>query len=87
MSTSERIKKALNRLRQRYGVTAGFTSEPKDKAVRHGLKVSFNSASLKMLNEDSNTLEVFAYMPMTNRESFWPTPARNRRSFAHYFKT
>ena len=36
MSTSERIEKALSRLRQRYGVTAGFTSEPKGKAVRYG---------------------------------------------------
>ena len=61
MSTSERIEKALSRLRQRYGVTAGFTSEPKVKAVRHDPKVSFNSASLKMFNEDLNTLKVFAY--------------------------
>ena len=60
MSTSERIEKALSRLRQRYGVTAGFTSEPKVKAVRYGRKVSFNFASLKMCNEDLNTLEVFA---------------------------
>ena len=59
MSTSERIEKALSRLRQRYGVTAA--SEPKVKAVRHGPKVSFNSASLKMFIEDLNTLEVFAY--------------------------
>ena len=61
MSTSERIEKALSRLRQRYGVTAGLTSEPKVKAVRYGPKVSYNSASLKMFNEDLNTLEVFAY--------------------------
>ena len=60
MSTSERIKKALSRLRQRYRVTAGFTLEPKVKAERYGPKVSFNSSSLKMFNED-NTLEVFAY--------------------------
>ena len=69
MYSSERIEKALSRLRQRYGVTAGFTSEPKVKAVRYGPKVSFNSASLKMFNEDLNTLEVLL-MPMTNRKSF-----------------
>jgi len=61
LSTSERIEKAVSRLRQRYGVTAGFTSESKVKAVRHGPKVSFNSPSLKMFNEDLNTFEVFAY--------------------------
>ena len=55
MSTSERIEKALSRLQQRYRVTTKFTSEPKVKAVGYGPKVSFNSASLKMLNEDLNT--------------------------------
>ena len=43
MSTSERIENALSRLRQRYGVTAGFTSAPKVKAGRYGPKVLFNS--------------------------------------------
>ena len=62
MSTSQRIEKALSRLRQRYGVATGFTSEPKVKAVRHHVpEVSFNSASLRMFNEDLNILEVFAY--------------------------
>ena len=61
MSTSVRIEKALDRLRQRYGVSGGLTSEPKVRAIRHGAKVAFNSSSLKMYNEDLNTLEVFAY--------------------------
>ena len=61
MSTSIRIEKALDRLRQRYGVSGGLTSEPKVRAIRHGAKVAFNSSSLKMYNEDLNTLEVFAY--------------------------
>ena len=61
MSTSRRIEKALDRLRQRYGVSGGLTSEPKVVAVRIGPKVSFTSTSLKLFNEDLNTLEVFAY--------------------------
>ena len=61
MSTAQRIDKALDRLRQRYGISGGFSSEPKVRAVRHGPKVSFNATSLKSFNEDLNTLEVFAY--------------------------
>ena len=61
MSTAQRIEKALSRLRQRYGVTGGLTSEPKIRSIRHGPKVSHNSESLKLFNEDLNTLEVFAY--------------------------
>ena len=61
MSTAQRIEKALDRLRQRYGISGGFSSEPKVRAVRHGPKVSFNATSLKSFNEDLNTLEAFAY--------------------------
>ena len=45
MTTSQRIEKALDRLRQRYGVSGGLTSEPKIMAIRHGVKVSFNATS------------------------------------------
>ena len=61
MSTFRRIEKALNRLRQRYGVSGGLTSEPKVIAVHIGPKVSFTSTCLKLFNEDLTTLEVFAY--------------------------
>ena len=61
MTTSQRIEKALDGLRQRYGVSGGLTSEPKIMAIRHGVKVSFNATSLKLYNEDLNTLEVYAY--------------------------
>ena len=61
MTTAQRIEKALDRLRQRYGVSSGLTSEPKVIAIRHGAKVNFTASSLKMYNEDLNTLEVFAY--------------------------
>ena len=61
MTTSQRIEKASDRLRQRYGVFGGLTSEPKIMAIRHGVKVSFNATSLKLYNEDLNTLEVYAY--------------------------
>ena len=61
LSTSERIEKALDRLRQRYGVSGGLTTEPLVGAIRNGSKISFNAASLKLFNEDLNTLEVFAY--------------------------
>ena len=61
MSTSQRIEKALGRLRQRYGVSGGLTSEPKIIEIRNGPRVVFNVASLKAYNEDLNTLEIFAY--------------------------
>ena len=61
LSTSQRIEKALDRLRQRYGVSGGLTSEPNIIAIRNGPKVSFDLNSMKMFNEDLNTLEVFAF--------------------------
>ena len=61
MTTALRIEKALDRLRQRYGVFGCLTPEPKVKAIRNGAKGAFNSPSLKMFNEDLNTLGVFAY--------------------------
>ena len=60
-STAQQIEKALDRLCQRYGVSGGFTSKPKVRAIRYGPKVAFTSNSLKFLNEDLNLLEVFAY--------------------------
>ena len=61
MTTAQRIEKALDRLRQRYGVSSGLTSEPKVIAIGQGAKVNFTASSLKMYNEDLNTLVVFAY--------------------------
>ena len=61
MSTSQRIEKAIDRLRQRYGASGGQSTEPQIIAIRNGPKVIFNSASLKSFNEDLNTLEIFAY--------------------------
>ena len=61
MTTALRIAKALDRLKQRYGVSEGLTSEPKVKAIRNGAKVAFNSSSLKTFNEDLNTLEMFVF--------------------------
>ena len=63
MTTSQRIEKALDRLRQRYGVSGGLTSEPKIMAICHGVKVSFNATSLKFYNEDLNTLKVLCLRP------------------------
>ena len=60
VSTSTRIEKALDRLRQRYGVSGGLTSEPKIIVIRYGPKVLGDLNSLKMYNEDLNTLEIFA---------------------------
>ena len=61
ITTSQRIEKALGCLRQRYGVSGGLTSEPKIIAIRNGSKVAFNASSMKMYNEDLNTLEVYAF--------------------------
>ena len=61
LTTALRIEKAFDRLRQCYSVSSGLTSEPKVIAIRHGAKVNFTVSSLKMYNEDLNTLEVFAY--------------------------
>ena len=60
MSTSERIERALDRLRQRYDVS-GFLSEPKVLEIRNGAEVTHTVLSVKSFNEDLNTLEVFAY--------------------------
>ena len=61
MNASRRIERALDRLRQRYGVSGGLTSEPKIAKIRTGPKVSMSIASLKAFNEDLNTLEVYAH--------------------------
>ena len=61
LTTSQRIEKALNRLRQRYGVSGGLSSEPKVMAIRNAAKVANDLPSLKLFNEDLNTLEVFAF--------------------------
>jgi len=61
MNTLTRIERALERLKQRYGVLEGLTTEPKIIAIRNGAKVSKDLNSLKSFNEDLNTLEVFAY--------------------------
>ena len=57
MSTAQRIEKALSRLRQRYGVSGGLTTEPQIVDIRLGPRAMFNTASLKSYNEDLNTLE------------------------------
>ena len=62
LNTSQRINKALDRLRQRYDVSGGVTSEPSVIAARNGPKVSFEINSFKLFNEDLNTLEFFVYV-------------------------
>ena len=49
MSTSQRFEKAIDRLRQRYGVSGRLTTEPQIIAIRNGPRVIFNSTSLKSL--------------------------------------
>ena len=61
LSTSERVEKAIARLRERYGVLGGLITEPEIVRIRTGSKVVHTVASLKSFNEDLNTLEVFAY--------------------------
>ena len=61
LTTAQRIERALDRLRQRYGVSGGFTSEPNIIAICNGPKVFFDLNSLKMFYEDLNTLEVFPF--------------------------
>jgi len=59
MTTTQRIEKSLNRLRQRYGVSGNLTSETIIMAVRHRAKVNFTAMSLKFYNGDLNTLESY----------------------------
>ena len=61
MSRAQEIEKALDRLRQRYGVSGGLTIEPQIIDIHLGPRVVFNTASLKSYNEDLNTLKVYAY--------------------------
>ena len=53
---AQQIEKALDCLRQRYGVSVGLTTEPQIIDIRLGPRVVFNTASLKSYNEDLNTL-------------------------------
>ena len=46
---------------KRYGVLGGLITEPAIVRIRTGFKVVHIVASLKLFNEDLNTLEVFAY--------------------------
>ena len=61
LSTSQHIEMAFSRLKQRYGVPGGLTTEPIIVDIRKGPVVSFNVESLKVFNEELNMLEVFAY--------------------------
>ena len=53
------MQNGVFQLRVNFG---GLTSQPKVVAVRKGPKVAFNLTSLKLFNEDLNTLEVFAHV-------------------------
>ena len=55
------FEKALDRLRQRYGVSDGLTSEPKICAIRNSPKVFTDLNSLKMYSEDLNTHEILPW--------------------------
>ena len=57
MTMSTQIEKTFVRLKERYGVPGGLTSEPKVMNIRHGQKISFNVASMKAFNEELNFLE------------------------------
>ena len=61
ISTSKRVERALDRLRQRYGVSGGLISEPKIAKIRTGPRVAMSVASLKAFNKDLNTLKVYAH--------------------------
>ena len=61
MPTSQRIERALDRLRERYGVSGGFVTEPEVVNIRTGPRIVHTIASLKSFNESLNTLEVFAH--------------------------
>ena len=52
MTTEQRIDRALDRLRQRYGVSGGFLSEPMVLEIRKGSKVTHIITLLKSFNED-----------------------------------
>ena len=61
MNTFKGIERALDRLRQRYGVFGGLTSEPKIAKIRTGPTVAMSVDSLKAFNEGLNTFEVYAH--------------------------
>ena len=42
-------------------VSGDLTSETEIMAIRHGVKASLNAKSIKLYNENLNTLEVYAY--------------------------
>ena len=61
MPTSQRIERALDRMRERYGVSGGFVTEPEVVNIRTGPRIVHTITSLKSFNESLNTLEVFAH--------------------------
>ena len=61
MDTSTRIEKAIERLRQRYGVSGGLTTELKVIAVQNGLKAYHDLNSMKIF-EDLKTFGIFAFL-------------------------
>ena len=62
MTTAQRTEKALDRLRQRYGVSSDLTSEPRVIAIRHCAKVfayahdEYNKLSGQLLLDTANRL-------------------------------
>ena len=56
ITSSQRIKRALDRLHQKYGVSIRFVSELKVIEFCHGHKVIKSTASKKAFNEELNTL-------------------------------
>ena len=81
LTTQLRIDRALERLRQRYGVPSGFVSVFKVAEVRNSPKVTHTVSSLKSFNEDLITLEVFAYGHNQVEKTFWSIIIGYRKSF------
>ena len=61
MPTSQHIEKTLDRLRQRYVFSNGLITEPKIIAICNSPKGTFSVALLTAINDNLNTLAVFAY--------------------------
>ena len=87
MSTSQRIEKTVDGLRQRFGVSCDLTTEPQTIAIRNGPKVIFNSTLLQSLNEDLNTLESFRLRPQWGEKAVRSAAARRGKSPTQHVKT
>ena len=86
MTTEQRIDRALDRLRQIYGVSDGFLSEPKVLEIRKSSKITRSITSLKSFNEDLNNARGICICTRSSKKAFLKIIARHSKPPARQLK-